>query len=100
MKVAVFGLGYVGTVSAACLAANGHDVWGVDPDELKVAAISAGHSPVVEPGLQPDPLHVDDQQRGLLEIAERATPHFAATRPRHQRPRMGCGFGRHGEPLD
>jgi GDP-mannose 6-dehydrogenase len=53
MKVAVFGLGYVGTVSAACLAANGHDVWGVDPDEVKVAAISAGHSPVVEPGLQP-----------------------------------------------
>jgi nucleotide sugar dehydrogenase len=53
MKVAVFGLGYVGTVSAACLAANGHDVWGVDPDELKVAAIAAGHSPVVEPGLQP-----------------------------------------------
>jgi GDP-mannose 6-dehydrogenase len=53
MKVAVFGLGYVGTVSAACLAANGHDVWGVDPDEIKVAAISAGHSPVVEPGLQP-----------------------------------------------
>ena len=53
MKVAVFGLGYVGTVSAACLAANGHDVWGVDPDEMKVAAIAAGHSPVVEPGLQP-----------------------------------------------
>jgi GDP-mannose 6-dehydrogenase len=53
MKVAVFGLGYVGTVSAACLAANGHDVWGVDPDEMKVAAISAGLSTVVEPGLQP-----------------------------------------------
>ena len=52
MKVAVFGLGYVGTVSSACLAANGHDVWGVDPDGLKVAAISAGHSPVLEPGLQ------------------------------------------------
>jgi GDP-mannose 6-dehydrogenase len=52
MKVAVFGLGYVGTVSSACLAANGHDVWGVDPDRLKVAAVSAGHSPVLEPGLQ------------------------------------------------
>ena len=51
MKVAVFGLGYVGTVTAACLAANGHDVWGIDPDESKVAAVSAGHSPVVEPGL-------------------------------------------------
>jgi len=32
MKVAVLGLGYVGTVAAACLAANGHDVWGVDID--------------------------------------------------------------------
>ncbi len=52
MKVAVFGLGYVGTVTAACLAANGHDVWGVDTDEFKVAAVSAGHSPVVEPGLE------------------------------------------------
>ena len=51
MKVAVFGLGYVGTVTAACLAANGHDVWGIDPDESKVAAVSGGHSPVVEPGL-------------------------------------------------
>jgi GDP-mannose 6-dehydrogenase len=51
MKVAVFGLGYVGTVTAACLAANGHDVWGIDPDGSKVAAVSSGHSPVVEPGL-------------------------------------------------
>src|SRR3974390_1708769 len=51
MRVAVFGLGYVGTVTAACLAANGHEVWGIDPDESKVAAVSTGHSPVVEPGL-------------------------------------------------
>jgi len=51
MKVAVIGLGYVGTVTAACLAANGHDVWGVDVDPAKVAEVSSGHSPVTEPGL-------------------------------------------------
>ena len=51
MKVAVFGLGYVGSVTAACLAVNGHDVWGVDVDDAKVDPINAGLSPVVEPGL-------------------------------------------------
>lgn len=51
MKVAVIGLGYVGTVTAACLAANGHEVWGVDIDSVKVAEIQAGRSPVAEPGL-------------------------------------------------
>jgi GDP-mannose 6-dehydrogenase len=51
MKVAVLGLGYVGTVTAACLAANGHDVWGVDVDTAKVDDIRAGRSPVAEPGL-------------------------------------------------
>jgi nucleotide sugar dehydrogenase len=51
MRVAVLGLGYVGTVTAACLAANGHDAWGVDVDSAKVADIHAGRSPVVEPGL-------------------------------------------------
>jgi GDP-mannose 6-dehydrogenase len=53
MKVAVVGLGYVGTVTAACLAANGHDVWGVDVDAAKVEEINAGRSPVSEPGLGP-----------------------------------------------
>jgi GDP-mannose 6-dehydrogenase len=51
MKVAVVGLGYVGTVTAACLAANGHEVWGVDIDAAKVTEIRAGASPVAEPGL-------------------------------------------------
>lgn len=52
MKVAVFGLGYVGTVTSAGLAAQGHAVVGVDVDRHKVNAIRAGSSPVVEPGLE------------------------------------------------
>jgi len=51
MKVAVFGLGYVGTVTAACLAEIGHDVWAVDIDGNKVSAVATGSSPVAEPGL-------------------------------------------------
>src|ERR1700685_2969156 len=51
MKVAVVGLGYVGTVTAACLASHGHDVWGIDVDAAKVAEIASGQSPVAEPGL-------------------------------------------------
>src|SRR5207237_8211808 len=52
MRVAVFGLGYVGSVSAATFAADGHDVIGVDVNAEKVAAINAGLSPIVEPGLE------------------------------------------------
>ena len=51
MKVAILGLGYVGTVTAAGLASQGHDVVGVDVDRRKVATINAGQSPVVEPGV-------------------------------------------------
>lgn len=51
MRVAVFGLGYVGTVTAAGLASRGHQVVGVDVDRLKVEAIQQGRSPVVEPGI-------------------------------------------------
>ena len=51
MKVAVFGLGYVGSVTAAALARDGHEVVGVDPAAPKVASIRAGRAPVLEPGL-------------------------------------------------
>ncbi len=50
-RVAVFGLGYVGAVTAAALAADGHDVVGVDTNPLKVAMIASGRSPVIEAGL-------------------------------------------------
>jgi GDP-mannose 6-dehydrogenase len=51
MRLSVFGLGYVGCVSAACFAAKGHDVVGTDVNEAKVAMISGGASPIVEPGI-------------------------------------------------
>jgi|SRR5581483_507863 len=52
MRIAVFGLGYVGTVTAASLAARGHDVVGVDVASSKVDAVNDGTAPVLEPELE------------------------------------------------
>jgi GDP-mannose 6-dehydrogenase len=78
MKVAVFGLGYAGTVSAGCIAQGGHDVWGVDIDADKVKAVARGRSPVVERGLdeivaaavRAQTLHATTDARIALDGAE------------------------------
>jgi len=52
MRVSIFGLGYVGSVTAACLSSAGHEVWGVDISVDKVRTINAGRSPIVEADLE------------------------------------------------
>jgi len=48
VRVSVFGLGYVGTVSAGCLSQDGHEVIGVDPVQTKIDLINRGESPIIE----------------------------------------------------
>ena len=48
MRVSVLGLGYVGAVSAGCLAEEGHEVVGVDPESRKVDLINEGKTPIIE----------------------------------------------------
>lgn len=52
MHISVFGLGYVGAVTAGCLAARGHHVVGVDVSEAKVEELNRGKPPIIEPGLE------------------------------------------------
>ncbi len=52
MKIAILGLGYVGSVTGACLAELGHTVCGVDRDEFKVRSVREGRAPFYEPGLE------------------------------------------------
>ena len=68
MRVAVLGLGYVGCVTACCLARDGHHVIGVDISADKVAMINAGLSPIIEPGLED--LLARVVQEGRLSAAE------------------------------
>lgn len=64
MKIAIYGLGYVGLTGAICLASQGHEVLGVDVSDDKVRKIAAGSSPIKEPGL--DEMLTEALAKGLL----------------------------------
>jgi GDP-mannose 6-dehydrogenase len=67
MKISIFGLGYVGCVTAACLAKDNHKVIGVDVNPMKVDLLRSGRSPVVEPGL--DEIICEVVQNGRLQVS-------------------------------
>ena len=70
-RVSVFGLGYVGSVTAACLASKGHSIIGVDLNPSKVKQLDAGHSPIVEPGINElvDEAHKASRLRATTDSA-------------------------------
>ena len=77
MKISVFGLGYVGCVSAACLARDGHNVVGVDVNAQKLELVRAGRSPVIEPGL--DALVREGSRSGRLAVSADSAEAVSAT---------------------
>lgn len=77
MKVSVIGLGYVGCVSAACLAQAGHEIVGADLNQLKVEMINGGHSPIIEPGISD--LMAEVVRKNLLSATTETKNAIAAT---------------------
>jgi GDP-mannose 6-dehydrogenase len=77
MRVSVFGLGYVGTVTAACLAKEGHTVVGVDVNSSKVQKIEEGQTPISEPRI--DEIIQESREQGRLRATTRADEALSAT---------------------
>jgi GDP-mannose 6-dehydrogenase len=77
VKISIFGAGYVGAVSAGCLARDGHEVWAVDVNPNKVEQLNAGRSPIVEPGL--DALIAAAGRAGRLKATTDAREAVAST---------------------
>jgi len=88
MKVAVFGLGYVGLTTAVCLVRDGHSVIGIDINHKKIGEIASGRSPISEPqiehllrsGLASDRLHftsepwIDECDMAMVCVGTPRTP--------------------------
>src|SRR6188472_3150896 len=72
VKAVVVGLGYVGAVTAACLADVGHSVVGVDVDRRKVEELDQGKSPIVEPRLEE--LVAAGRSSGRLQVTTELAP--------------------------
>lgn len=77
MKISVFGLGYVGAVSSACMARDGHDVLGCDIDDAKLELIRSGESPIVEEGMAE--LMASSAASGRLRVTSDAAEAIAET---------------------
>jgi GDP-mannose 6-dehydrogenase len=77
MKISVFGMGYVGSVTAACFAAQGHTVVGVDVNPNKVRMINEGQAPLVEPSL--GDLIAENVRAGRLRATTDASEAVQAT---------------------
>lgn len=77
MNISIFGLGYVGAVTAGCLASRGHTVVGVDVSAQKVESLNQGLAPIIEPGL-PEMLRAARDQ-GRLRATQSCSDALAAT---------------------
>lgn len=71
LKIAIFGLGYVGSTAAGCIASQGHTVVGVDVSQSKVDALNSARAPVFEPGL--DALIAEAHLEGRIAAATKLT---------------------------
>ena len=77
MRISIFGLGYVGAVTAGCLAKQGHSIVGVDVAAQKVDAFNEGVPPIIEPGL--DGLLKTAKAKGLLSATTSCAEALART---------------------
>lgn len=77
MRISIFGLGYVGAVTAACFAREGHEIVGVDVDPVKLEIMRSGQNPIVEEGLTE--LIGEGVRKGRIRVTSDATEAISAT---------------------